>query len=406
MDLASAPARALSPRRFGLALTVASLGAIAWSTLRPSAGVVGLAGAWSAFDATLNLLLFLPLGAGLTLAGVPISAVVLAGGVVSGAIELAQRWWIPGRYASAADVAANVLGVVLGVLLVRSWGRRARWWPILARPLAVVVVLGWFLGGYVAQPAIPSPFPWHAVMAPPLDGGGFLGRVESVRLQGDALAPGPVPGVPKLRARLMASRKTLLSATIISGPLPARPATILEVVVGTGTNPFLLLVQDGTTLRAYQRTGLSWVGLPGPWIVLRRGLPAAPGDTIHVRLEGTRRHLRLVAASGAGERAAEVRLAPELYWSAVAARATGGAVWWWVLPAAVSFLVLGLSLARRPRLLLVVGVVTLLASAIGGGSALPSPLVLAACGVAAYWGRRAASALSLFPDAPGAPPAA
>jgi VanZ family protein len=43
--------------------------------------------------------------------------VVLAGAALSSFLELAQYYFIPGRVAESADVIANTLGTILGVLL-------------------------------------------------------------------------------------------------------------------------------------------------------------------------------------------------------------------------------------------------------------------------------------------------
>lgn len=78
-------------------------------------------------DVPLNILLFIPLGFGLTGllarrgrgAGVA-SRVVLASALLSGALETVQLF-MPDRVPSLADVAANALGALLGYALYRAW---------------------------------------------------------------------------------------------------------------------------------------------------------------------------------------------------------------------------------------------------------------------------------------------
>jgi VanZ family protein len=399
MNSGPASTRARARLWGGLALSMTGLAAIAWLTLRPNPAslVVGPAPCCAATDLLFNVLLYLPLGAGLALLGIRPGSAVAAGGLLSAGIELAQRAWVPGRFASPYDVATNLAGCALGVLIVASWDRRAAWWPFLAPPLAVTVVLGWFLGGYLAQPAIPGPAPWRAEWAPESPGvAAFRGQILDVRLQGTPIGAGPVANLSVLRARLAASRKVDFSATLVTGVASAKRSRLLEVVVGEGTVPFLVLDQEGGTLLAYQRTGLSWVGLRGPWLELEDALPLAAGDTVRVQLEATRRHLRLVADHAGAERESVLRLSPELYFSALFYRATDGTFWWGLVPAMLSFLLLGLALANRPKLLAVACLAALFLSAYGGGSAFPAwPVTLSTLASAAA-GRALANRFGMF----------
>jgi len=365
-----------SARRWGgAALSMAGVVLIGLLTLRPNpASLVSVPPpCCSVTDLALNVLLFIPLGAGLVLLGLRPRSALALGGMGSVAVELVQRWWVPGRFASLHDVASNVAGCLVGILLVTQWERRARWWPVLAPGVALAVVLAWFLGGYLAQPAIPGPSRWVVkVGRSPAGMATFQGTVQAARLQGEVLHEGPISGLAALRARLSASRKVEFDGTIVTAGTPAGRARIFEIVVGEGTVPFLVLDQDGGRLLAYQRIGLSWVGLPGPWLALEKAIPSKAGDTVQVRIEGTRRHLRLVAGRDGLERQAKIRLSPELYFGALSARVTDGAISWVFLPAVASFVLLGLSLANRPRMLVLSAFAALVLSAVGGGCALPA----------------------------------
>ncbi len=380
-------------------MSAIALAAILWLTLRPNSELHPLtaAGCCSVYDVVFNILLFLPLGAGLALLGLRPRFAIGVGVLASVAIELAQRWWVQGRFASIYDVAANAAGCGLGVLIVARWERRGWWWPRVSPPLAVVVVLAWFLGGYLAQPAIPGPSPWMAEWAPAALGmPPFPGRILEVRLQGVSLPDGPVSDLPKLRARLTASRKTRFEVTIVTGPPAAGERRLVEIVVGEGTVPFLVLAQEGGTLLAYQRTGLSWVGLRGPSLRMEGVLPHAAGDTVRILVEATRRHVRLMASHAGVERESVLRLSPELYFSALFYRATDGTLWWRMVPAMLSFLLLGLTLATRPKLLVVAGLASLFLSAVGGGCAFPGwPVALSALASAAA-GRALANRIGMF----------
>lgn len=398
-------ARATGQRTGGGVATGLSLLLIAWSTLRPGVAPGGLhpvAGV-SAFDVVVNALLFVPLGAGLLLLGLRFRMAAGSALLLSVAIELAQLWWIPGRYASPADVASNLVGACAGALLVARWESRARWWPRWAPAIVLLVFAGWIIGGYLAQPAIPGLAPWTAVWAPdPADSLPFDGRVLDARLQRVPLPPGPIPSAPTLRARLMASTAVTLRVTLVSGSPPPAATTLFGVRVGQGTEPFLELVQDGRELRAYVRTGLSWVGLPGPWLRLSEGMPGLAGDTVHLAVEATRKTLRVVSLSGGKERMAELRLTPALYFSSLVNRATGGAFWWGILPAMATFALLGLALASRVWLLLPVGVATVYLGVTGGGCAYPGWPALLLIALGALGGRGLARRLALFARTPPA----
>jgi VanZ family protein len=109
----------------GAALAVISVLVIASLTLFPTgdlsdgATLCLLCGDRALADAILNVLMFVPLGAGLGLGGVTLLGATLLGGVFTLGIEFLQAL-IPGRDASVADLVFNTLGCVLGAALVRS----------------------------------------------------------------------------------------------------------------------------------------------------------------------------------------------------------------------------------------------------------------------------------------------
>ncbi|HSJ76822.1 MAG TPA: VanZ family protein [Gemmatimonadales bacterium] len=68
-------------------------------------------------DVINNVLLFIPFALGLRLAGLPLRAVVVTGGLVSLSVELLQWSVVPGRDASLSDVVTNTLGSLVGAMV-------------------------------------------------------------------------------------------------------------------------------------------------------------------------------------------------------------------------------------------------------------------------------------------------
>jgi VanZ family protein len=395
------PATQTDARRIsGVVLSALGVAAITLSTLRPHPATHAfLAASCCSFsDVVLNVLLFIPLGAGLVMLGLRPLAAVVTGALVSSGIEVAQYWWIEGRFASVADVGANVAGALLGVLMVVHWHRRARWWPKVAPAVAVLVVLVWLLGAQVVRPAIPGPAEWVVEWGHAADRlHPFGGKLVEASLQGVPLSPGRVMNQPALRALLSASDTTSLSATIVTGPASPEAQQLLEIKVGEGNEPFMILRQEGQTLRAYQRLELIWVGLSSPWVAVRDAIPTTVGDTVRIRLTGTGQHLRLVAIRGDGRRESSLTLSPDLYLSALFYRITDGAVWWGLVPSMISFLLLGLALATSPKILVVAASMALFLSANRAGCSYPEWPVVLVTMLGAWAGWRAGRLMELFP---------
>ena len=129
----------------------ATTGAFAWAallmlvTLSPSADGSG-AGRWAwvgpspaVADGIANILVFVPLGALACAALGSVRAAVLVVALLSLVIEVAQGMGIPGRYATASDLFANVLGGAIGAMLAERAGEFI--WP--SRPVAWRLIVAW-----------------------------------------------------------------------------------------------------------------------------------------------------------------------------------------------------------------------------------------------------------------------
>ena len=207
-----------------------------------------------------NLILFIPLGVTLTLAGVRPGRVVAIGALLSFSVEFLQQY-IPGRDPSVGDIVANTISTALGVLLVVAvpiwlWAppRRSAWQARLAAGLAVLV---WYGAGVMLRQIFP-PLPYHIVTTPDLHN---FSRYEGAVLK-------VTPGERSLEVRAVAA------------PLPPGGTSPLIAVLDRNDERVLMLSVDGPdlTLR-YDMPAVHWT-LEQLDLRLRDGMkPVAPGDT-------------------------------------------------------------------------------------------------------------------------------
>src|SRR5207245_18710 len=131
-----------------------------------------------------NLILFIPLGVALTLAGVKPMRVIAAGALLSFTVEFLQQW-IPGRDPSLGDIVANTNSTALGVLLVVAapiWlfapPRRSAWQAL---GTAIVALLVWYGTAAMVRQTFP-PLPYSVVLTPHFQHADqYNGKVVDVR---------------------------------------------------------------------------------------------------------------------------------------------------------------------------------------------------------------------------------
>ena len=75
-------------------------------------------------EMVLNVLLFLPFGAALSLRRISIGVTILVAAALSATVELAQLLVISGRTTSVDDVLLNTIGALLGHVTVSAWTAR------------------------------------------------------------------------------------------------------------------------------------------------------------------------------------------------------------------------------------------------------------------------------------------
>src|SRR6266498_3922486 len=254
-------------KRIAWAVVALSTLAILVATLRSPGGALppGWSFSITSGDAALaeliqNLLLFLPLGVSLTLAGVRPRRAIALGALLSFAVEFAQQW-IPGRDPSTGDILCNSISTALGVALVRFAPRwltttpRRSAWQALAT--AVVAVLTWIGTGAVLRQSFPPP-PYHAVNAPAFD---YWAQYEGAVLWSN-FALGP------LSVRAVAPAHS-----------PDRESPLVAVLDARAVEVFILSMDGHDLALRYRMPAIRWT-LETPDLRWRGAFAAiAPGDT-------------------------------------------------------------------------------------------------------------------------------
>jgi VanZ family protein len=295
MNMSVAPAPHL--RRAGLVITIASLAAIGFATLLPEPGIaVGsrfcfVCGSLGGVNSVLNVLLFLPLGIGLALSGLPAKRALLAMCALSALIETAQFFVIPGRYSTIGDVLTNTLGGALGFAL----GRYAALWlrppPQAARNLAVGWATIWLaiqvISNFGFALSLPDSHYYGQIARVLANFAVFPGQVLTASI-GDVRIPNTALADSRRVQRLL-----LASATVTTTVVPAEPTRKMAPIVRIADDrkkEIVLMAQDGEHLIFGVHTGAAVLRLRPPLFDLPGAFPTRvsnaefPSDTL--RLSG------------------------------------------------------------------------------------------------------------------------
>jgi hypothetical protein len=217
-------------------------------------------------DILLNVILFLPLGLCLGHSRQPRTALLLSFAVSSG-IELLQWHAIAGRQASLLDVAANVSGAALGILLgpqLKSWV-----WPTAgtARRLAAACTLAWLLQCMVVGWGMRADVPptrrywgqWAHVF-PTTEP--FRGVVLGLVVNDMPIPDDSIAATIDLQST-MRERGILLKARLVNGGSVAGRAQIAALADGRG-NLLAGASQEGCRYRFTVRARAESMGFNGP----------------------------------------------------------------------------------------------------------------------------------------------
>jgi len=244
-------------------------------------------------DVVLNVALFVPLGAALALAGVPAGRAVLAGFLVSLAIEGLQFSLVPGRDASLSDLLTNTAGTALGAGIAARWrlllapSRDQAPWMSGAALSATLGVLAFT--AYLLRPTVPPMGLWGQWTPQQLQFEPYSGTVHEFQVNGIAVPYNLVPESEPLRQRILEG-ETLARATITTGEPTRKLAVITRL--GSRVQEVLLLGIRGTDLVFRMRMAARDWRLRPPSIAVPGALPQA-GE--RVTIEGGVRQRRWFA---------------------------------------------------------------------------------------------------------------
>ena len=316
--------------------TLCRLAALAWlavilvATLMPRGGsthperltpvsclVCGEAGA---VDVLYNLVLFMPLGFALRLAGVRGGRIILLCFCLTFAVESAQYWIVPGRDASLSDVLTNTTGGAVGVLL-------ANLLPTLLAPAgsALVILLGLSaflptgtlaLSAWLLRSAPPHSL-WYGQWAPELGQyDRFHGRIVTASLGGEFMPGGPLRRFPTIEPGPEKIPFTLAS-TFITGAPPAELAPIVSVF-DEHQQKVLLLGQRADRLEFEARIRGEDYRFRPLRFSLPGAIPARAGDTLRAEGGFDDRVLRLAIEESGVTVSRGLDVSPALGWVLIA----------------------------------------------------------------------------------------
>ena len=318
-------------RTFGRLLAALGFAFIAIMTLTPQAGPPAFApslcilcGEMAVQDTILNLILFVPFGFGLRLAGVRRHHVVAIAFCLTVAIELLQMHIIPGRDSSLGDVITNTLGGAIGVALADSWrawlvptarqARRHLWGGVL---VWVTILAGtvWAL-----HRSLPESTLWGEWDPAILHFDRFSGTIVKSDAAGFAFPPGARGNDPVFRQRLL-SDSVLVSALVVPGAPAERTAPIVSVYDPDRRQVFLL-AQRQRSLVFSIRMNAARAMVRDPIIGLEKVFPTAAdaraaNDTLQVAggIIGDALVIRATADAHRVTRERRIALGPALGWT-------------------------------------------------------------------------------------------
>ncbi|MDQ2767368.1 MAG: VanZ family protein, partial [Gemmatimonadota bacterium] len=209
-----------------------------------------LCGDTSILDAILNVILFIPFGMGLRLAGMSRRRVFAIALVTTVTVELLQ-YWIPGRDSSLGDVITNSWGAFVGAICADIW--RVVLLP--SRRAATRLATGWTLlwvvlltvSAELAHISLPSTRYWGEWKPELLHHDYFPGKVVSASAGGLPSPSGISIPSADVRRRL-SSDSVVVQATVVSAIATGPVSAIATIYDYNRSQVFLLGQRKGNLI--------------------------------------------------------------------------------------------------------------------------------------------------------------
>jgi VanZ like family len=267
-------------------------------------------------DVALNLLLFMPLGAGLALLGWSWGRVVAVCALLSLGVETLQFAAHTGRDASLSDLLTNTTSGAMAAALARRLDRLLAPGPLLARWLSLAAASAWL--GILAFTAV-SMRPWapagrlrnYCTASYPTSEI-FSGTARTMTLNGVALSCDQ--DLPRGGIRREIRRGEIALETVAVAGDPALGRRVIHLV-RTPRTTLLVLAQQGRTAVFHAPTMAEAFGLFAPAVRLPRAFPSRPGGSVALAAGTDGRRLRLSAAHDGGRRELELARSPSYGWT-------------------------------------------------------------------------------------------
>ena len=286
-------------------------------------------------DIVLNVLLYVPIGAGLALMRRAPGHVGLIAFAIASVIETLQVDVIPGRYASLSDVITNTLGAMLGLLAVRHWRALVEPGESTSRVLAGVAAVMALVTLHVtmwAQQEVPMEGSLSTLWrpSPPRDGeprppDAAPSQIVYVALDGRR-HPGRVTLPPNEVAALASKPEYRLEMGFVPAAREGDEDPAFELRDAEGRR-ILRVRQDGRHLAGDLATRGRTFHLRTPTVRLRRFLAARVErlrrglrDTVHVAVHVAQGNLSMRARLGTSEDEAHHRRGAFAGWSLLIAQ--------------------------------------------------------------------------------------
>jgi hypothetical protein len=307
-------------------LLLASLIAVAVVTLTPTAGTEQISfwclkcGERPAVDLLLNILLFVPLGAGLGLYGFRFRRAVFLALLCTCLVEALQFFVVPGRYASFRDILANSAGALAGYLLGRHWQILVSPNQSAARNLATAAAILWLVTqAFTAWSMVitPPPEPWWGQLQPSHDRypAVFTDRILGVSVgsiqirNSDQL---PSDDTDAIRSQLLAGAPLRV---VVANVDPTRREAPIAIISAGPVHDVVWWAQDGLDGVFSVAVRGTLLGLRTPSVRIADVIPNVRADT--VVLTGSYRSgwYELQAENRSSVRNRELRASPSWGWA-------------------------------------------------------------------------------------------